>query len=698
MINWILALVAVAFSGIVGFLWSRSRLQARHVKDIQTARGELSALQQLTLTISGSLVLDDIVGEIAEFARAFVEADGVLVALAPEESVSIHIAAADGSLSTLAGTEIAREDAGLLGEALNENRIAVSHPEDDQHTELVTGFTARIAAVAPLETHGTVRGVLAAVREGTEPFTSEDIRQLVTVGTQTSMALAHATSVEMLKRGKEQWEATFDALSTGIAVVDKHCRIRRANRALAAMLERPITAVVGLNLCEELPGDSRQLTEHLDAASRGEKPEPLTSHSRDPERRFRISASEMPGASKASVVVLIEDVTERKVIEEQLIQSEKMAAVGQLVSGVAHDLNNPITSIAGVADLLINRETTSEADLEHFTMIHEQAERASHIVRNLLTFARKDPAATSHADVNDIARRAAALINHDMKLREVEFELNLREDLPDVRGDSHELQQVVLNLLTNAIQAVAGNTADEPRQVTLSTALSEGQVTLDISDSGPGIDEMLLPQIFLPFVTTKPAGEGTGLGLSIAYRIVQAHNGTIEARPQPGGGMSMVVILPVEAPQEDRTTKRTSEPIIHAIPDLSAPSGELSILVLDADPAVQRSLRLSFSEDGHSVDATRDASQAFSLLQNNSYDLIVADARTPNAEGTLFGDGLKADHPDLCSRTILMTADVRPETDAWLKSLGCHYLRKPFDPVELRAAAVDLLAKQRAAD
>jgi len=701
---WFIAGLAAVVAGGAGFVYGRARMRERDLREIETVRGELvkrleelSALQQLTMTLSETLVPDQIVGEIASFVRGFVEADGVLVALAQEDSASLQIAAADGCVAELAGTAMALEEAGLLGEALTENRVTVSHPEDDQRPELVAGFGVKVAAVAPLETLGTVRGVLAAVRDGTEPFTSSDIRQLVTVATHTAMALAHASSVELLKRGKEQWEATFDVLSTGIAVVDDKCRIKRANKTLAGMLNRPVTAVTEINLADELPGDSTLLVEYLDAVRNGANPPPLTHHSTDPEQRFLISASCMSGNSAVWSVVQIEDVTERNLIEEQLIQSEKMAAVGQLVSGVAHDLNNPITSIAGVADLLVNRNTSSPDDLEHFKMIHEQAERAAHIVRNLLTFARKESVETSHADVNDIAQRAAALINHEMKLREVSFELKLAENLPAIRGDSHELQQVVLNLLTNAVQAVAENPDGRQRQVTLSTAVLNEHVTLEVTDSGPGIDEKMLPQIFLPFVTTKPAGEGAGLGLSIAYRIVQAHDGSIEARPRSGGGTSLVVSLPKQAPESRDTAAEERKPGVNATRERTGPSGKLSVLVLDEDPAVQRSLRMSFASDGHSVDATKDASQAFSLLQNNHYDLIIADAGATNAAGTTFGDGIKADRPDLCSRTIFMTADVRPETDDWLRSLGCRYLRKPFDPAELRAAVRDLLSESTSA-
>lgn len=693
---WISLGLAVLVAGGAGLLCGRAMARKSHLEDLALVRRdlakrleELSALQQLTMTLSETLVPDHIVGEISAFLRGFVHADGVIVALAPEDSASFQITVADGCVAALADAERPREDAGLLAEALRENRIAISHPEEGQQAELVCGFGVRIAAVAPLETHGTVRGVVAAVRDGPEPFTSGDIRQLVTVASHTAMALGHASSVEMLKRGKEQWEATFDVLSTGIAVVDEKCRIRRANKTLGAMLQLPVTTVIGTNLADELPGDSMLLVEYLDSVRNGEDPPPLTHHSTDPERRFLITASCMAGASALWVVVQIEDVTERDMIEEQLIQSEKMATVGQLVSGVAHDLNNPITSIAGLSDLLVNRGSSVPEDLEHLKLINAQAERAAHIVRNLLTFARKDPVETGYVDVNEIARRSAALTNYDMKLRHVDFELKLTADLPAIIGNSHELQQVVLNLLTNAIQAVAENPDDRERRITLSTTLLEEHVTIEVADSGPGIDEKIFPHIFLPFVTTKPAGHGTGLGLSIAYRIVQAHKGNVEARSLPGGA-SFTVSLPIGTPEH-----RDGVPEIGGKPahEPAVPDGRLSILVLDEDPAVQRSLRLSFTADGHSVDATRDGSQALSLLQQNRYDLIVADAGASNATGTAFAEALKTAWPDFRSRTILLTADVRPETDVWLRSLGCRYLRKPFDPADLRAAAGDLLSR-----
>jgi len=156
--------------------------------------------------------------------------------------------------------------------------------------------------------------------------------------------------------------------------------------------------------------------------------------------------------------------------------------------------------------------------------------------------------------------------------------------------------------------------------------------------------------------------------------------------------MSFMVSLPMQAPEVEEEEKPKLEPEIHGPRERTGPTGVMSVLVLDEDPAVQRSLRMLFASDGYSVDATKDASQAFSLLNNNRYDLIVADARATNSAGTTFGDALKADRPDLCAQTILMTADVRPETDEWLRTLNCSFLRKPFDPAHLRETARALVA------
>src|SRR3989449_10730190 len=229
---------------------------------------------------------------------------------------------------------------------------------------------------------------------------------------------------------------------------------------------------------------------------------------------------------------MVEDVTEQQALETQLVQSEKLAAVGQLVSGVAHELNNPLTSIAGLSEFLLEQKELGKKDRGHLQVIQEQAERAGRIVRNLLTFARKGSAERVRVDLNDVIRRTLSLTSYDLKLKDIVVERELSGAVPDVLGDRHGLQQVVLNLVTNAAHAVAENPRERSRQITVSTWF-DGQVHLRVADTGPGIPDEIVQSVFTPFFTTKEPGKGTGLGLSITYSIVESHGGPVTHRPPP---------------------------------------------------------------------------------------------------------------------------------------------------------------------
>ena len=244
-------------------------------------------------------------------------------------------------------------------------------------------------------------------------------------------------------------------------------------------------------------------------------------------------------------MLLVEDVTEQRQLENQLIQSEKLAAVGQLVSGVAHELNNPLTSIAGLSEFLLE-QGSGPAPREHLLVIHQQAERAGRIVRDLLAFARKGGHATAAVDLNEVVAHTSRLIDYEVRQRGVTFDVvQAPEPLP-VMGDRYELQQVLLNLLTNALQAVTDQPEHHPRRVMLvSRRRDEDTAELCVSDTGPGIPSNLLPQLFTPFFTTKEPGRGTGLGLSISYGIIQSHGGRLSYEPSREGGATFVATLPM---------------------------------------------------------------------------------------------------------------------------------------------------------
>jgi two-component system NtrC family sensor kinase len=545
-----------------------------------------------------------------------------------------------------------------------------------------------VAAAVPLRAHGVVVGALVITEPRGGRFDTEHVRLLSTVATHAAVVLANARFFGMVERAKEQWETAFDALREGIAVVDSEGRVRRANRALAELLHRPVEALTGQHLCHALLARSHALMDLLAAARRGEGPPPLVVHSDPLGRTVRVVAATIPTATpEQSVVVLLEDVTEQQAMETQLIQSEKLAAVGQLVSGVAHELNNPLTSIAGLSEFLLEQKELGPKDKGHLQVIHEQAERAGQIVRNLLTFARKGPAERARVDLRDVVNRTLLLMSYDLKLKDIDIKKDVAADLPDVLGDRHALQQVTLNLLTNAAQAVSANPPDRPRRVQVRTWF-DGQVHIRVADSGPGIPDEVASHVFTPFFTTKEPGHGTGLGLSITYSIVEAHGGHITVERPVGGGAVFRVDLP-PAPADAPLQPATTGDDAGAPPN--APAARRAILLVDDDPAVGRMVKALFGREGHVVDVARSARQALDLAGARSYDLVIADGRA-TANKRLFVEELVDRHPDIKGRLLVATGDVRPTTEEALQRLGLRYLRKPFNLRLLRDEAARVWA------
>src|SRR5690242_21143958 len=551
------ALVIGVLATAVVYLWIRvARVEEdrRRIADELNRRlSELFSLQELSYVLSASLQLDRIVDHVVRYAMRFLEARGALVALTGERVTEpLTVAAADGTLAEQRGATIRRSDTGLVVRSVGRERLELVRNSGGGSVVLIAGINAEAAAAVPLRAHGAVVGTLVVADPRGGQFASEDLRLISTLATHTAVVIANARFFDLVRRAKEEWETAFDAMSEGLAVVDETGRITRANRALASLLSREIAEVQGHELAPSLVEHPAPLNELMELARRGGRPVPLVARSRVG-RAVRINAARMPPVGTAShLVVLVEDVTEQQTMESQLIQSEKLAAVGQLVSGVAHELNNPLTSIAGLSEFLLEQKELGGKDRGHLRVIHEQADRAGRIVRNLLTFARKGPADQVAVDLNDVIQRTLLLMSYDLQLKDVTIDKALGH-LPPVLGDRHALQQVVINLLNNAAQAVAQNPPERARAIRVHT-WADDRVRLRVADSGPGIPDDVLPHLFTPFFTTKEPGEGTGLGLSITYSIVEAHGGRITVERPADGGAAFVVELPVapaDAPRRD---------------------------------------------------------------------------------------------------------------------------------------------------
>ena len=362
-----------------------------------------------------------------------------------------------------------------------------------------------------------------------------------------------------------------------------------------------------------------------------------------------------------------------------------MASLGTLLAGVAHELNNPLSVIVGHTTML-QHAVEGGPLAERAKKIFDAAERCARIVRNFLALARQYPPERKEVSLNRIVRETMELLAYQLRVDNVEATLDLATDLPPLWADLTQLQQLLVNLVTNAHQAM--REAPPPRRLTLRTRADAAQsrVTLEVADTGPGIPSEIRSRIFEPFFTTKPAGKGTGLGLSLCLAIVEGHGGVIRVESQAGQGALFVVELPVVAPPAVGLQGPTSEA---AAP---APVRGKLILVVDDEPQVAGLLAEMLTLEGHKVDTAADGGIALDKLRGATYDLILSDIRMPELDGPGLYRKLERGHPELARRIIFFTGDVlSPETREFLERTGVPRLSKPFVLDEVRRAVQQAL-------
>ncbi|WP_338268373.1 ATP-binding response regulator [Corallococcus caeni] len=354
---------------------------------------------------------------------------------------------------------------------------------------------------------------------------------------------------QALSQAKRDWELTFDSLDTPLALVDlADGTVRRANQAYARAAGRRVEDARGVACHRYLFGrDTPCPGCSLQAAARSGQVARATLELGD--RTYLLSAHPLPGENCA--VCTYQDVTEERAMTRRLVEAEKMAAVGQLAGGVAHEINNPLGGILAFSQLMKRDRGRTEADLESLDLIEESALRCKRIVDSLLKLSRHSRREDRYPlDLSRCVEDATLLFKAQLKsIPKVKLELKLAPELPPVLADAGQIAQVVLILLQNGLQALP----QAAGTLTLETGRRAERCFLCVSDTGRGIEERHLPHIFEPSFTTKPPGEGTGLGLSIAYRIVHDHGGTFDVDTRVGAGSRFTVLLPIPThPQESQ--------------------------------------------------------------------------------------------------------------------------------------------------
>lgn len=358
--------------------------------------------------------------------------------------------------------------------------------------------------------------------------------------------------------------------------------------------------------------------------------------------------------------------------QEQLLQSEKMSAVGQLISGVAHELNNPLTAILGYSQLL-ESEPLPEKSLDFVSKLYKQAQRTHRVVQNLLSFARQRKPTKQTVDLRRVIEETLALRDYDLKLNNIEVERNFDQDLPSVVADPHQLEQVFLNIVNNAVDAILEVNRGGKFQVHTYT---EGDyVCAEFHDSGPGIKEP--KRIFDPFFTTKKIGKGTGLGLSICYGITKEHGGEILALNHPAGGAVFRVLLPIAASREEGPRDRRSRPRDHGV--------QGRVLLVDDEDAILEFEREVLSGAGATVVTATSGDDAIEKLRRETFDVILLDGKMPGQSSVAeIHAWLKEHRPEMANRIVLALSDTSEDSiRRFTESHSIPCLVKPFEVADL---------------
>ncbi len=377
-------------------------------------------------------------------------------------------------------------------------------------------------------------------------------------------------------------------------------------------------------------------------------------------------------------------------LEGQLAQAEKMSAVGQLVSGVAHELSNPLSGVIGFSELLLGAEVAPRTR-QHLQRIHEEAIRCRKIVQNLLSFTRRHKPEFSFRGVDEVVDSVLELRSYHLKVDDIEVERRFDRAVPPTRLDFHQMEQVFLNIINNAHQAMIGSPR-RPRRLLIEIEREGDRILVRFQDNGPGIPADRLKKIFEPFFTTKGTGQGTGLGLNLSQAIVGHHQGTLTASSRLGEGTTFTVDLPlVEAPE-------TAVPVTAAVARPRAPKRSLHVLVVDDEVVLVDLLTDVLKHAGHTVDRARDGHRALELASSRKYDAILSDLKMPGLDGQGLFERLCAVKPEMKQRFIFSTGDLaNPKVQAFFAQSGCRYLIKPFKLESVLAVLDDVAGHDLAA-
>ena len=454
---------------------------------------------------------------------------------------------------------------------------------------------------------------------------------------------------------------------------------------LASLIAILIGAAVVSLIVHKVSAPLKQLHVGAEAIGAGDFSHRVAVASRDEFGELAYGFNQMTANLKSSREELESTVQRLKTTQAQLIQSEKLSGIGEFIAGVAHELNNPLTTVMGFSELL-QQDNISAEHKTSVDMIFKSAQRCQKIVQSLLSFARRHQPERKSACVNRLIEAALDILSYQLRTSNIEVTSRLDPALPNALVDTHQIQQVLVNILNNARQALEGQPSGG--RITITTAAVGPNVRITIQDNGPGISDSNLSKIFDPFFTTKEVGKGTGLGLSLCYGIIQEHGGSIVPSSKPGAGATFTIELPIA----DKTATAALDAAAAKTADLLEGAGK-KILTIDDEEPILEMIRGILTRQGYQVETANNGETGLARLRQGDYDLVLCDWKMPGLTGRQVYEQLRQTNPKLAARLIFITGDlVSDKTRQFLDQEKLTCLPKPFSIAEVRSAISKAIA------
>ena len=663
-------------------LYEEARLRAR----------EMEVIAEVTRIITSTL-------DVGEVYEGFAEAVGTLVQF---DRAGINVI--DVAKGTARIAYLSRQSGSALnqGETLALDGTVTGLAVSQQRTQVIADmgrtrfWTApfllqdglRSVIAVPLISKGNVIGTFNLHRKAPVLFEPHEQAVLERLAAQIAPAIENSQLFEETQR----LALALESIGDGVLFLDSHGNIRFMNAATEEVfgyrpdevLNKPLTtlfsdhddqeghrfgfleAYLGNRWRDEVKGRRKDGTE-LDV-------------------NLTITPVKERAGGVIGVVCTAQDITDRKAQRQHLQEAARLASIRELAAGVAHEINNPLTVVAGFAEVLLDKDLPPDLG-DYVQRIYLESQRAAKVVSNLLSFARKHEPERRYVDVTNAVTRAVALKVYDFTVSNISIAFDFPRDVPYTMADEHQLQQVFLNVIINAEQAM--KQAHGRGQLRIGAAVVDKRIRISIADDGPGIAPENLPKIFDPFFTTKDVGDGTGLGLSICYGTVRQHGGEIWAESPTGEGTTIFVELPIVAGENEPEAESHGPP-----PEPAAPQ---RILVVDDESGIRDLLCDVLSADGHTVDVASDGRRALEMIGANEYGCVILDLKMPGVSGQELYAELREADPGLASKVIFSTGDTaRAEARDFLESTGNPVLAKPFHLSDLRQHIRELTVEEPA--